>query len=1695
MDEPVPSTSNSDDPPFNFLAVGNEPEKLKYVVLQHVKNSSFRKLFGPLSVDNQYMDEVTCAEACTILKALESSEALENCCYAMASLLTTEKKCLLSLDRIITKIIFTAYEEGIIPLLLACQLLVTSVDFKSSIPLNPEKIRFVRERMHQLDYKNMRDLLKLLLVEKLDKMQCVLSEYQHQQLMPVEELMIDLIDRKKNFCPALFFITEISRIAANSSVHFLPRVSLKIREMVASFRPLAEIGSMIGRSWLYPITTQALFSWSWNTWSTWKLQETTYRLYFKTHLPYSSENMAPQTYFQYILLKQPRGQENLCHMLRSSSSHSGTSSRIQCNEVIQILLLEAMGAMEESELGISTPMNQYNWIHLSHLVTYALFIGCCSLQSLLSLLQTQLKNCHYNKAKGELMWIVLQYVALTKPKVNATGASTKNQLDGKNRDLILEIFNTLYPHEMVWAGCSTDTLNMVRFFTPAAIWMNLSHYPANTPMAIPPKVQQHIDFLQTQLDSRQLPENGVLAVIANGYSNNPEAFETHVSRAVLKMLGANIDQPQPSPAPMAMQHTLPHGRKAEGCVCALDLSLLDSLTFHAKRMLYQNLTNYLQICTQNGRLPSPALLETIARLLLTTEMFVSNWSIFSNLFSNIIRAEPKNVDLIAIFADLLNYRLQSAQLNPPIRAQLISCAFEALCGQASSSESQAVAIHTVCEQIIMRQTMLASPLDFISMAFILISNVQSKNLPHANLFTHPEAFDRADYMHESHACPEIHRMILLNLCRAHKMIASTSNHIASEYNTDFTQLLRPTKWPASAVKWFPIALQNAVDVDPGPDPSYIDNLNNMSEQEHQAFLQGSDVCFSTQFKNSRTIMISIFRCIYEYSNFPTISYKILAQLSANELILNTNYFVDYIISKSGTLHDMEDEQGIDRLLNVVNEMVFVHHCIPIERFLLSIVLHPNDDRSIEMALFLLSGMIRKSPNFTQGIHMYCNSSNAMNTKSEDLFTKLADYYKKYPEYTYSELYKRSVREMPEKFSEPMERRLPIYYDSMPERILPIVDILLQRSLEIAINPEYLTLFLNAFSPIYKLHPQPITFLYKTMYSLDSLNTFSHTTPARKFVVDIVQKVDDERSPKYCVVTHEFIANGHKAPIVEVCQQLVDRIIAGSTYMHQPPSFAFKDWRFAEYPPAAQALTGAWIELMASPYSAAQVTEGIVQLAMTRPITRPYDTMNALGLLLTGLPSSFQTVFFDKIVESFEWSQVENGQPSMFFESFSQEVYLYSESRVLSMLALIHSFCQHAGNRISDKEKLRHMNEYLKVVISIYDVLGKLVEKIGPLNYEDTVCDLLYQLKYMFVGYSLKNEVEQAIEKFPRSMREKLKFLLTHSSTAENIQQQQQQHAQQALSQQSQHPQSFASSQPNIHLLQQMLHPAAVGYGPGMGPAPTRPGVMAAQQQISNEPHHNLNGPMGGSISYEGQVNPGLMHQPPSITIPPNVPGRLPSMGSNNTTPGSQPGSVSNANPMASQVHSTVPPPPPYTQSQMPGMHPGMGNMFPSSMSGVNPIVTSGIGSSQGPIGSMASSMMHNAGGFPGMGTGPMHPHSVSALRPTGHHMNPGQSIPGSGPGPNFMPGPGPGGQFMSGPPPFPVTTMGMHPGPMMHHPSQQIGSHDGSHQAAMAAAFQEQQMRHQQQMANMKQMGHNGSMDGGQGNFGGMGMHHPGHSM
>ena len=57
-------------------------------------------------------------------------------------------------------------------------------------------------------------------------------------------------------------------------------------------------------------------------------------------------------------------------------------------------------------------------------------------------------------------------------------------------------------------------------------------------------------------------------------------------------------------------------------------------------------------------------------------------------------------------------------------------------------------------------------------------------------------------------------------------------------------------------------------------------------------------------------------------------------------------------------------------------------------------------------------------------------------------------------------------------------------------------------------------------------------------------------------------------------------------------------------------------------------------------------------------------------------------------------------------------------------------------------------EFFLQIVTIYKVLGNLTQKVGKLKYEDTICDLLYQFKYMFVGYTLKDQIEETISSFP-----------------------------------------------------------------------------------------------------------------------------------------------------------------------------------------------------------------------------------------------------------------------------------------------------------------------------------------------------------
>ncbi|CAK5084809.1 unnamed protein product [Meloidogyne enterolobii] len=1124
---------------FNYLAVGREEEKLKWLVLQHVKPSTFKTIFEPMMSNKKpnRRDELTCVQACMLLKSIqEFPDKLEPACYGLINLLNTETMYLYSLDKIITKIITTAVEEKIISLLLACQLLVTSIDFRMERRLNPEKIKFVRKSIEQMDYKNLRDLVKLLLVEKLDKMDYLLDEYQHQQLEPIEELVIDLVDRQKNFSPALFFINE--------------RVSLKIREMVASFRPLAEIGCMLGRSWMWPVPASPIFSWNSPTWSVWKLDDRQCKLHFKTHLPYNSENSSPQTYFQYILFKQPHGQDNLNHILRPSPQVQ--SSKLQCDEVIQILILEAMSAMEDCEQPVLAPINQYNWLHLSHLVTYALLMGHCTLYQLLHMLLPPLRSCQYLHAKEELMWILLQYISNAKSieKQLASGSSTASVLglpssaglDTENRELVLQIFNVLYTdNSMNWGNsCSTEQpLEMVRFFAPAAIWSHLvtsiSAAPGSEqiPQPQPPeKLRKLIDFIENQLrdnkDQKQLERNtALLAVVANSYSNNHDVFVEHVNNTVFPELSKVGQQRNQTISPTIQQEkwTLPCGRKTEPFLRALELTFLDSLTFHAKRQLYNYALNrvFKLILPPLGhqqqqpsppifRLPSPALVESIARLLLSTELCDQDGA---NFFYHVlltlkpVQNESQNMflarnDFLALLLELLNFRLQNIgfgwKWDFGNRITFILKIIDQLLHNKNIEQSPMpviIQMAQLLEQTLLRFAQCTFPNDLIIASAVVLTK------------TYIVKFS-----------PEICRILLLKAIRAFKLLGDVYKPSTGNLSTDVQPIQAADEktlmdmipqlgwqWPRFELQWFPTNLQQVLHKQMAKNEEELTakhsqkllELEQASAQEMQNLVHLNIEYFMQPRPSSQppTLFISIFRCLYQSQftnfqfpqpqnpppsstpNFFALCYKILGALVNRELHQLTNALIDWLASKCEWLgQDSAPTQGHDEydlphILKILNDMLFSHQFLSVDRLLFSIAIHPTDDQSNKTLLCLLAALLESKfsqlPERLHACYTFAPShSQTTSSNSEEFFMQMVEYYKKYPEYSIAELYRRSLNPQAQQQQE-IVHNLPVYYGHLAERICPIVDILLQKAISMDLKPAVMDTLLCHFSPIYRIH--------------------------------------------------------------------------------------------------------------------------------------------------------------------------------------------------------------------------------------------------------------------------------------------------------------------------------------------------------------------------------------------------------------------------------------------------------------------------------------------------------------------------------------------------------------------------------------------------------------------------------------------------
>uniref|UniRef100_A0AC34QAG8 Mediator of RNA polymerase II transcription subunit 23 n=1 Tax=Panagrolaimus sp. JU765 TaxID=591449 RepID=A0AC34QAG8_9BILA len=366
--------------------------------------------------------------------------------------------------------------------------------------------------------------------------------------------------------------------------------------------------------------------------------------------------------------------------------------------------------------------------------------------------------------------------------------------------------------------------------------------------------------------------------------------------------------------------------------------------------------------------------------------------------------------------------------------------------------------------------------------------------------------------------------------------------------------------------------------------------------------------------------------------------------------------------------------------------------------------------------------------------------------------------------------------------------------------------------------------------VFKYHPQPATFLYRTLYS------FPREYIRHEWISRCVRQIAIQEhyrgQMKYCLLSECFIDKHSTALPMEICLKLIERVSKSTTYKHQPPEFCSRDWRFTELPPAAATLVGANIEMMINKHEPDVLINALLKCAFKRPLDKPFELLNSVGLLLTTLPEFFQRCFLEKFENYIDLPElVEEDKPAKILESFQVDAFLASDNDPLTALAIIHSFIQHSSNagltllftlvenmqaKVKNESQLMFLLRIIVPQLSRVDEvltmeLGACICKAivsatkskEQLVFEDTYCNLLYGIKYFKTGN--RENLENLILQFPPKLREKMKYFHT-SKEEQNEQLKSKQHAllQQQLSQQQmlqqrqqqqlQHHPSFLSTQ-------------------------------------------------------------------------------------------------------------------------------------------------------------------------------------------------------------------------------------------------------------------------------------------------------------
>ncbi|GMR53335.1 hypothetical protein PMAYCL1PPCAC_23530 [Pristionchus mayeri] len=1359
------------------------------LISDHVNHASTRLNFNEKSEDDGVALQLLCLRFQAIFKIqnesimLESEKAAEQKLTVdqmIEVLMSEESSKRHIMEKTIDKIFEEAHKARVIQPLTMMNARLATCDFTLKNPFDSCKLHKMKRDLDLLNYKGVRTFFKQL-YEKMTAVPQEITPEQREFLTPVQELLLYIMRRDSNVIPALFVATEINNMTRQRALMF-SRVMETATQMENTFRPLAELSYVTARSYLFPIVAHPSFV---TTSQLWKLDPSCTIMTHRLHLPFRIELYSPQSFALQMVIKQQRNRDAFRSMLRSGGRDP---TKMALDNIVLFMIGNAMLFMERFPSHSECVSSMWNQITdaLNTLLGY----GWCDISRFISVLAKTIHKSEYRRARDEVMWTLLQNI---KHLRNRNGDDFNETLQS-----IAAIYSYLYEKEETSVMSSDCPLKMVKTLSAACLWIDLS---SGTEDSLPPPspfLATQIQFITGSTNSLPTNDKTMLAVIVNAYINSStrgDLKQAAIDSLLFKLNNEGVFNL--------------NDHKTFNNFSPFEYELLHALGLKGQaEMLIQLLTEMKKIFTVDPStiLPSPAIIETAARLACMSE----NEKAVGSQFARVVEEGAKeggfrSPHFLFIIVEMISFRCFNLTQNS--RANVITGAFQMLLKDRldNNPESQGKGIHllqsfvrtqydlySALELLVVRLCSWLPPTDSISFITNAVVRTLMANKYHVLVDGSPPNFyDILNFPHD------LAKALFVSYLRSSKLLGQ---------EVPFELLKRINNcyyWSHSQTRFLNEKLE--------PNPP------NFEEQESKAFEQYIQLVHrdSTQmrglpeqawpdyFKDQIppdapvTLLSAHFRNIYNgRSTTPqerTAILSTLKQMDVPHQISAINSFVDYLAQEA----KKDKESFAAACSKQLVELLIIDEIIPIDRFFFTAAFTARSDESTLAVLSLVRAVVRH-PSY---VEMTQQMTSLPKIGSSDFIKKM------------NELKTRR------RTSHASHHRIhdiqPSYYGHPLLKILSSTDTLIERALQLNVPDEHFKELVDAFSPLYRFHPYPLTYCLSVMHLLyghtddrdvlkevDKRQQILKMRPRGRMMVLAVVKYDAGQ----CPFSPQFVSN---QSIVDddartIALSLTNNLVATFYIGHCPddslsadprctPSFYSGDWRSSELSPQGHALYSIACEILASPLSNEVLGRAFINILYMEDVDRPLLYLNAVSLILTTLPYNYTHFLFDEIISLFGDPIGHLSIDQIIMETYERTVNRKRATRVHTIIALSQAFWHHATvpilisfvsrfeeelerrvktekdlflslhilipllQRIADAKEKSHIDRCFRMVLLIYRLLQKIA--VHEITKEDAICDLLYHFKYMFVGDFVKKDINEIIDSMSDSLKRKLKFIV------------------------------------------------------------------------------------------------------------------------------------------------------------------------------------------------------------------------------------------------------------------------------------------------------------------------------------------------